>query len=138
MTNWPLIEPLLQSPLDAWAALLSRIPAELAFAAIILPVAFAVFSRRIVALLGCTLLAAVAIGCFVSPFNLGSTLAVGAYLGSLILALSAILARRKADTLQTEIAALREDVNELLGAERNRIIKDLKELGDLRADPETS
>ena len=47
----------------------------------------------------------------------------GAYVGSIILAVSGIVSRRKAKVHRAEFAHLREDVKWLLDAEHRRILK---------------
>jgi hypothetical protein len=116
--DWQLIIPLLQSWLDQWAALLSNVPEGMALAAILLPVVLAIFSKRLILVVGCILLAVIAFCAFAAPSNVATTLATGIYLASLVIALSGIVARRKAMVLQAEIASetasQRSDVNNLL------------------------
>jgi hypothetical protein len=57
------------------------------------------------------------------------TLASGAYLGSLIIALAGIVARRKAGALEAiraEFASLRKDVKRLSAAEQRRVLIELR------------
>ena len=129
MPDWQLIVPLLQSWLDQLAVFLSRVPQGIALAAILLPVALAIFSRQMVAVLGCILLAVIAFCALVAPSNMAVTLASGAYLGSLIIALAGIVARRKAGALEAiraEFANLRKDVNRLSAAEQRRVLIELR------------
>jgi hypothetical protein len=112
--DWQLIIPLLQSWLDQWAALLSNVPEGMALVAILLPVVLAIFSKRLILVVGCILLAVIAFCAFAAPSNVATTLATGIYLASLVIALSGIVARRKAMVLQAEIASQRLDVNNLL------------------------
>jgi hypothetical protein len=117
LADWQLIVPLVQSSLDQWAALLSNVPEGLALAAILLPAVLAIFSKRLIVVLGCILLAAIAFCAFVAPSNV-ATLATAIYLTSLVFALSGIVIRPRAMVLQagiaSEIASLRSDVNDLL------------------------
>ena len=129
MPDWQLIVPLLQSWLDQLAVLLSRVPQGITLAAILLPVALAIFSRQMVAVLGCILLAVTAFCALVAPSNTAVTLASGAYLGSLIIALAGIVARRKAGALEAiraEFASLRKDVERLSAAEQRRVLIELR------------
>ena len=98
------VTPLVHSWLSRWATLVSETPEELAFAAMLVPIALAIFSKRPIAIWGSTLLAIIALCVFVAPSNGAALLATGVYLGSLILAVSSIVARRRSKTLHAEIA----------------------------------
>jgi hypothetical protein len=129
LPDWQLIIPLLQSWLDQLAVFLSRVPQGIALAAIFLPVALAIFSRQIVAVLGCILLAVIAFCALVAPSNMAVTLVSGAYIGSLIIALAGIVARRKAgafEAIRAEFANLRKDVKRLSAAEQRRVLIELR------------
>jgi hypothetical protein len=120
--------------LAQWATLVSKTPDDLAFAAVLVPIALAIFSRRPIAIWVSTLLAIIALCAFVAPSNGAAILATGVYLGSLILALSSIIARRKSKTLQAEVASLRKDMDRLRGgvtmlshAEQRRFMRRLNQ-----------
>jgi hypothetical protein len=133
------VTPLVHSWLNQWAILVSETPEDLAFAAVLVPIALAISSKRPIAIWGSTLLAIIALCGFVAPSNGAAILAMGVYLGSLILALSSIVARRKSKTLQAEVASLRKDMDRLRGdvtmlshAEERRFIRELnKPSGDV-------
>jgi hypothetical protein len=135
------VTPLVHSWLSQWATLVSETPEDLAFAAVLVPIALAIFSRRPIAIWGSTLLAIIALCAFVAPSNGAAILATGVYLGSLILALSSIVARRKSKTLQAEVASLRKDMDRLRGdvtmlsdAEQRRFMRQLnQQSGDVPA-----
>jgi hypothetical protein len=116
----------MQSWFDQWAALLSSVPEEMALAALLLPVVLAIFSKRVIVVLGSFLLALLALCAFVAPTNMAVTLVTGSYFGSLMVALSGIFARRRAEAIQAEFSRLRSDVNELLAAENRRFLLELK------------
>jgi hypothetical protein len=126
MGDWQFIVPLLRSSLDEWAAFLSKIPEGMALAAILLPVVLAIFSKRLIVVLGCVLLSAIAFCTFAAPSNMPVTLATCIYLGSLIIALSGIVARRTARVREAEFASLREDVKRLRDAEQRRSLRELR------------
>jgi len=126
MEDWQLTIPILQSRLDQWAELLSKNVEGWALAALLLPVVLAILSRQVIATLGCALLAAIAFCALVSPSNASAVLATGLYVGSLMVALSGVLARRKAAKFQAEIASLRSDVNRILAAEESRFLSELR------------
>jgi hypothetical protein len=94
------VAPIAHSWLSQWATLASEIPEEMALAALLVPIALAIISKRAIAIWGSTLLAMIALCAFVAPSNSAAVLAAGVYLGSLILALSSIVARHKSKTLQ--------------------------------------
>ncbi len=125
MRDWQLIVPLLQSWLDQWATLLSKVPEAIPLAAILLPVVLAIFSKRLIVVLGCILLAVIAFCAFVAPANVANTLATGIYLASLVIAVSGIVAPREARVLQAEIASLRLELNQLQVREGNRFMREL-------------
>jgi len=123
--DWQVITPLVQSWLGQWAALLSNIPDAVMLAASLLPIALAVFSKRLIVLLVCILLAVTFFCALIAPSNVAVTLATSAYFGSVILAVSAIVSRRKAKVHRAEFARLREDVQHLLNAEHRRFLNKL-------------
>jgi hypothetical protein len=126
MKDLQLTIPLLQSWLDQWAGLLSRAPQEWVLGALALPALLAILGRRLMAALGCLLLVAIGFCALVSPSNATAVLATGLYVGSLIVALSGVLARRKAARFQAELASLRSDVNRILAAEESRFLSELR------------
>jgi hypothetical protein len=128
------VAPIVHSWLGQWATLLSEIPENVALAAVLVPIALAILSRRTIAVWGSTLLAIIALCAFVAPSNGAAILASGVYLGSVILALSSIVARQKSKTLQAEVASLREDMDRLRGdvtmlshAEQRRFMRELNQ-----------
>ena len=127
MGDWQLV-PLLQSYLDQWAAFLSGLPQGIVFAALLLPIALGVFSKRVIVPLACTLLAAIALCAVVAPTGIAVTLATGAYFGGLIVAVVAFGARRRTGALQAELANLRADVDRLLSAEERHYLTQLRSL----------
>ena len=126
MDDWRLIGPIIHSWLDQGAGLLSKVPETVALAAILLPVVLAIFSKRIIIVVGCLMLAVIGFYVFVVPSNMAVTLAFGVYFGSLIIALSGIAAHRKAKSLQVELETLRKNVNDLMVADERRFLSELK------------
>ena len=138
LDDWQLIGPLMHSWLDQGAELLSKVPETSALAAILLPVVLAIFSKRIMIVVGCLTLSVIAFYFFVAPSNMALTLAFGVYFGSLIIALSGIAAHRKAKSVQVELARLRKNVNDLLAADERRLLGQLKSsIEERRADGPT-
>ena len=123
MEQWQIVDWPFQSWLDQGTALNSKIPVSMALAATLLPVALAIFSKRLTVILGSALLALVAFSVFVAPSNMANTLVAGAYFGSIVFAVSGIVSRRKAKVHRAEFALLREGVKRLLDAEHRRILK---------------
>jgi hypothetical protein len=103
---------------DQWAALLKRLPEGVAIAAILLPVVLAFFSRRMVVLVSCIIGAVIVFFTFVAPSYAAVILAAGAYLGTVIIALTGIASRRKAAARHAEFA--------LLAAENRRFLSGLR------------
>ena len=133
LEDWQIVAPVVQSWLSQWAALLSRAPEAVALAAMLLPIALAAFSKRLIVLLGCILLAVVSFCALVTPSDIAVTLATGVYLGSVIIAVSGIVARRKARIraaefarLREDVKLLREDVRHLLNDQQRRFLTSLK------------
>ena len=127
MGDWQLV-PLLQSYLDQWAALLSGLPEGIVLAALLLPIALGVFAKRVIVPLACMLLAAIAFCAVVAPTSIAVTLAMGAYFGSLIVAVAGMGARRRIAALRAELANLRADVDRLLSAEERHYLTQLRSL----------
>ena len=132
MQDWQFIVRPLQSWLDQWAAVYSNIPFEIAVAAILLPVGIAMFSRRTGVILSCILLTLIPFCALISPSSIVVTLASGAYLGSLIMALYGIIARRETEALKAEMAALRKDMDRLLVADERRFMDELRNTKGVR------
>ena len=127
MGDWQLV-PVLQSYLDQWAAFLSGLPQGIVFAALLLPIVLGVFSKRVIVLLACMLLAAIAFCAVVAPTSIAVTLATGAYFGGLIVAVAGMGARRRTGALQAKLANLRADVDRLLSAEERHYLTQLRSL----------
>ena len=95
-------------------------------AALLLPIVLGVFSKRVIVLLACTLLAAIAFCAVVAPTSIAVTLATGAYFGGLIVAVAGMGARRRTGALQAKLANLRADVDRLLSAEERHYLTQLR------------
>jgi hypothetical protein len=126
LDNWQIIGPLMHSWLDQGAGLLSGVPETVAFTAILLPVVLAIFSQRVIIVVGCLMLSVIAFYFFVAPSNMAVTLAFGFYFGSLLVALSGIAAHRRAKSFQVELERLQKNVNSLLAADERRLLHQLK------------
>jgi K+-sensing histidine kinase KdpD len=126
LQDWHFVGPLVQSWLDQWAALLSRLPDGVAIAAILLPVVLAIFSMQMVVMISCVIGAVIVFCTFVAPSYTAQIVAAGAYLGSVIIALTGIVSRREAAALHANLAQLRRDVDNLLAAENRRFLSGLR------------
>jgi hypothetical protein len=126
LDDWQTIGPRMHSWLDQGAGLLSSVPETAALAAILLPVALALFSKRLIIVVGCLMLSVIAFYFFVAPSNMAVTLAFGFYFGSLLVALSGIAAHRRAKSFQVELERLQKNVNSLLAADERRLLHQLK------------
>ena len=141
MADWHLVAPAAQSLLSRWAPFLSEVPESIALPTILLPIALAIFSKRLIVILGSILLALVSLCVLIAPAEMAEALATGFYLGSLTIALSGIVDRRRAKVLrvlQDEVNRLRRDVNALSHAEQTRFIKELKGQEDASIIPGAS
>jgi len=141
MADWHLVAPAAQSLLSRWAPFLSEVPESIALPTILLPIALAIFSKRLIVILGSILLALVSLCVLIAPAEMAEALATGFYLGSLTIALSGIVDRRRAKVLrvlQDEVNRLRRDVNTLSHAEQTRFIKELKGQEDASIIPGAS
>jgi len=98
----------------------------MALAALLLPIVLAILSKRVIVVLGSFLLAVLALWAFVTPTNIAIALVTGGYFGSLMVALSGVFARRRAEAIRAELTGLRSDVDELLSAENRRFLLELK------------
>lgn len=126
LADWQSIVSQLQSSLHQWTTLPSGVPEGTALVALLLPVVLAIFSKRLIVVLGCLLLSVMAFCIFVAPSNITTMLAAGIYLGSVFVALSGIVARRKARTFQNELANLRSDLDQVLHADERRLLRELQ------------
>jgi len=127
LVDWQSVVSLLQSYLDQWTAILSKAPFGVLLAAVLFPIALAALSKRLIVVVVCVLLMAMGGCAILAPANLGVTLAIGIYMGSLIIALWGGVARRKAEAVQAELASLRGDVNRLMEAEGRSYLTKLRE-----------
>jgi hypothetical protein len=108
---------------------LSHFPAHISgitlIVATLVPIALAIFSRRLTVVLGALVLALASVCILLAPANAAEIVAIGFYFASLIIAVSGIVARKTAKALQTEIDRLRQDVNSLSIAAGRRFAKEL-------------
>jgi hypothetical protein len=118
--------PLMQFWLDQWAALLSKLPGGVAIAAILLPVALAIFSRQTLVLVSCIIGAVIVFCVFAAPSYTALAVGTGVYFGCVIIELSCIVSRRKAAALHADFAQLRRDVDNLLAADDRRFMSGLR------------
>jgi hypothetical protein len=125
MENWVAIVPV-QGWVDQWAGFLSRLPGELAIALSVLSVVLAIMSRQWAVVTGCIILILSAFLVFISPSNVAAILGTALYIGSLVMAVSAILARRRAKNSEVDLATLRSQLNDLLESEQRRLLRDIR------------
>jgi hypothetical protein len=125
MENWMSIVAV-QSWVDQWAAFLSRLSGEVAIALLALSAGLAIMSRHWAVVTGCTILTLSAFLVFISSSNVVAIIGTGLYFGSLVLAVAAILVRRKAKSSEIERATLRSQVDDLLAAEQRRLLRDIR------------
>ena len=126
MEKLAAIVPVLQGWLDQWVGFLSRLPAEFTLALLLIPIALAIVSKRGAVAIGCIILVLVAYLVFISPSNTAVIVATGFYIGSLVMAVSAIVAQRKSKSLRAEVAVLQSQVSDLAAAEQRRLLRDIR------------
>ena len=95
MEDWQTIVTLLQSYLDQWTAFLAKAPVGVVLAAVLFPIVLGALSKRLIVVVVCILLTAMAGCAILAPANIGVTLASGIYLGSLIVALWGVVGRKR-------------------------------------------
>jgi uncharacterized protein involved in response to NO len=83
-------------------------------------------SKRGAVAIGCIILVLVAYLVFISPSNTAVIVATGFYIGSLVMAVSAIVAQRKSKSLRAEVAVLQSQVSDLAAAEQRRLLRDIR------------
>jgi hypothetical protein len=130
LENLLAIVPVLQGWADQWAKILSSLSVEIAMALSLLPIALALVSKRWGVIAGCAILSFCAFLIFISPSNLAQILEATLYLGSLVIAASAIFARRKAKGIEINLATLRAEVDDLSAAEQRRLLRDIRSSKD--------
>jgi hypothetical protein len=79
-----------------------------------------------VVLASCLIGAVIIFFTFVAPSHAAVILAAGAYLATVIIALTGIVSGRKAATRHNDFARLRRDVDSLLAAEDRRLMNGLR------------
>ena len=104
---------------------LADTPKTIVLSACFLPIILAIISRRAFVFLGSALLASMALLVVVQPSSIVATIEIGAYVGSVIIALLGIYARRKNAAIHAELTDLRVEVNKLHDAEHRRFISQL-------------
>jgi hypothetical protein len=126
LENLAAVVSVLQRWLDQWAAFLTHLPEQFALALLVIPIALAIVSRHWAMAVGCTVLVLIGYLVFISPSNTAVIIGTGVYIGSLVMALSTILARRKEKNFRAEVALLQSQVKDLLAAEHRRLLRDIR------------
>jgi uncharacterized membrane protein YccC len=94
--------------------------------ALIVLVAMALATKRVLAFVGVLLLSTVALLCLIGIPDFAPLSMIASYIGALAIVLVSIQSRRKSEAIQADLTALRTDVNQLLQAETRRFLADLK------------
>jgi hypothetical protein len=118
--------------LDQSAAVLGRMPGAAAIAILLLPLVPAAISRRLPTLFGALLLVIMAALLLAGPAPGATTIAIGTFLGSVIVATSGMTARRRDEALRAELRTLRSELNQVLAVQSRQFIV---ELNKARATP---
>jgi len=121
------IVPAVRSLWEHILTIVTQLPTiELTYAILFLPVLVAAFSRRVSIFCCAVLLASVAVIAVLNPAHLPFVTALGAYLGSLAIAIFGIVQRRREAAIKEELLKLRNDVDVLWRAEERRVMADLR------------
>ncbi len=112
--------------LDKLNSLLAGVPAEYAIAAFFLPVVLAVFSQRTILIFACFVGAGSALVALIHPNSIALVIVVGAYAGSILLAIFGIQTRRRDLAVRTELTALQSELDALRTTEERRYLVELK------------
>jgi hypothetical protein len=94
-----------------------------AIAFLVLPVLITALARNVTLALSASLLSFASLMLFVAPASAVSALAMLSGLGSFVVALDSIFARRRMVALNTEIADLTNRLNQLEAAEQRRVLE---------------
>jgi hypothetical protein len=101
-------------------------------ALLLLPVLITALARNVILALATSLLSFASLVLFVAPASVTSGLAIVSGLGSFLVALESIFARRRMTALNKEIADLTSSVHELERAEQRRMSLEIKASGHPR------
>lgn len=112
--------------LERFDSLQPNMPKAIWIAAFLFPILLALFSRRSMVFLGCTLTATVAAIIALEPSSIGATIALGAYFGSILVAISGMQNRRRDSARDAELKSLRSKINRLIVEEERKFVVDLK------------
>jgi len=116
----------LQIWFDRLGFYITNIPLEILFAGFFLPVILALFSKRASVFLGSVLTAGISLLIILRPSGITLIIAVGAYAGSLLVAICGIQSIRKESAIRAELKSLRSDLNDLRIAEERSYFSELK------------
>ena len=100
-----------------------------ALALLVVPILIAALARNITLALATSLLSFVSLMLFIAPASAINSLAIASGLGSFLVALASIVARRRDVVLNKEVADLVSRVNQLESAEQRRIALEVKARG---------
>jgi hypothetical protein len=122
-----------QDWIDQCATFLLQLPVTVVVIMLALSAVLAIISRQWAVITGCAILLLSAFLVFISPSKVLPIIGTGLYVGSVLWAVSAILAGRKAKSFEIEQATLRSQVDDLLAAEQRRLLRDIRSSSKERA-----
>src|SRR5262245_12598642 len=102
-------------------------------ALLFLPVLIAAFARNVAFALAASLLSFTSLLLFIAPSSATSGLAITSGLGSFLVALESVIARKRMMTFNQQVVDLTSRVNELEAAEGQRYMLELKRRGNTRS-----
>ena len=120
----------LQQFFDLAEAVLANEPTNIWLVCFVVPVALALFSKRLLVFLGSLLMVGLALLAILSPSSINLFVVTGAYVGGLLVAISGIQNRRRDSATRAELASLRSSLNELRIAEERRYLAELRIHGE--------
>ena len=118
----------LQQWFDSLGSILPNIPDAVWFGVFILPIVLALFSRSTIIFLSSVLTACIALFIVLKPSSTAPIVAIGSYIGGLLVAIYGIQTKRRKASVDSELMSLRSELNEI-GIAEERI-----SLGELKRD----
>ena len=91
-----------------------------------IPVLVALLARHLICFLVSFLLASIALAIWMTPGSPATILLIGAYVGTLLAAVSAISASRKRRKDRIDLETLKSEISGLSTVEQRRLVSDLK------------
>jgi hypothetical protein len=124
--DWYTIASAVENVLNDALQVAAGMPPVVLAAAFFIPLVIALLAREILPFLAVLILEAVSFIALVRPVAAIAAVAMGSYAGSLLVVGAAIRSNRRFQARNAELEALRSDVDQLLRAESQRVMVELK------------